>query len=433
MGAYFEKGRGWRYDMRYLGHRYRSPRGFDTKRDAIDAEQVLRKKLKRQAAGLDPEPDARRSPRFNEWAGIYLAFVQERARLGLIKRPEIIQGNLRVVLRFFGAPPTPPDDPAPDYPTPYHDLRLSDPIDDPSWLRKFEDWLTARTVSPSTRNHYLSVLSKLYWLAQHPEFRHAAQGVSYNPFGYRPRSRWRRRTAIVTPEQLVSWLSHASYHARLVMAIAALAPKLRLANILALEWDQHIDLERRIIVVQAHKTDASGEPLVTAISDPLAAILIDARRRHPVARCVVVYRHRPVKTIDGAVKAAAEAAGLTWGRDVRGGVTFHSLRHSMSTLLARLGTTPALHQRVMGHQDGATTAGYTHLEPDDERPALERLASQVGIQDAVTSGPTRATRAKSGGLSGAGESAGGINRESGAKMMQKRHMSGLRRGPSTRR
>jgi hypothetical protein len=51
------------------------------------------------------------------------------------------------------------------------------------------------------------------------------------------------------PAQLAG---HASYRGRLAAAIAALASKRRLANILALTWQDHIDPDLRFIAV--HRT-----------------------------------------------------------------------------------------------------------------------------------------------------------------------------------
>lgn len=418
MSVYFEKGRGHRFDFWYQKTRHRSPRGFPTEREAKAAEKARRDSLRLHAAGLQPDPDPV-APRFSEWAGVYVTWLRERAALGLIKRPEIIEGNVRVVLRFWGARPAPaPDEPVIEYATPYHDLRLDDPLTQPQWLRDFETWLQDRKVSKSTRNHYLNTLSQMYHLALDPEYRQDAPGIDRNPFSHRPRTRWRRRTVIVTPPQLEAWIRHASYHARLAMAIATLAPKLRLGNILALDWAQ-VDLDRNVIEIEHHKTDASGEPLVAPISSQLREILLDARHRHPRQPHVVVYRGVAVKTIDGAIKAAAQAAGLTYGRDVRGGVTFHSLRHSMSTLFARLKVHPLQHQAAMGHGDFSTTLGYTHLEADDQREPHEQLAAAVPILEAVTTGPTRARRRVRGELLGAGGAAGGLSSPKGSNILQK--------------
>jgi hypothetical protein len=62
------------------------------------------------------------------------------------------------------------------------------------------------------------------------------------------------RTVTVTVEELREWLAAASCHIRLAVAIAALAPKLRLASVLALTWSENIDADFRFISVRRHKT-----------------------------------------------------------------------------------------------------------------------------------------------------------------------------------
>lgn len=123
------------------------------------------------------------------------------------------------------------------------------------------------------------------------------------------------REVALSAEQLRAWLTHASYHARLAVSIAALAPKLRQANILALRWDTalgHVDPALIWITVTKHKTAARiGKPLVIPISAQLQRILADARRRqHAGGRdCpfVVQYRGRGIASLRHAVQAAAAA------------------------------------------------------------------------------------------------------------------------------
>src|SRR3990170_1903202 len=111
-----------------------------------------------------------------------------------------------------------------------------------------------------------------------------------------PREAVVERMITISLEDLRRWLAHASYHVRLAVAIAALAPKLRLANVLALTWQEHIDPDLRYITVHRHKTAATlRRPQVGPISDQLRLILKDARQRTDTY--VVEYRGRPVKTI----------------------------------------------------------------------------------------------------------------------------------------
>jgi len=157
------------------------------------------------------------------------------------------------------------------------------------------------------------------------------------------------------------------------------------------------------ITVRDHKTaGATGRPLVVPITGPLLTILQDARRRRPHARFVVTYRGNQIKSIRGGVKAAARAAGLTWGCFDEAGVTFHTMRHTMATLLAELSDAdglPALSESqrkaAMGHQRLETTQRYTHIRPTVERRVLERLGKVAPIVDVVTQARTRASRAPS--------------------------------------
>jgi integrase len=164
------------------------------------------------------------------------------------------------------------------------------------------------------------------------------------------------------------------------VAIAALAPKLRLSNVLALDWQKHLDAGLTRITIGQHKTDRlTGRPLVCDVDAQLQRILRDAQQRHGSRGRLVTYRGRAVKSIRGAVMAAAKAAKLTWGRFVEHGITFHTIRHTMATMLAELPDLdggPALSEStrktVMAHRHLETTQRYTHIRPTIERRAIER-------------------------------------------------------------
>ena len=315
-------------------------------------------------------------------------------------RPETLEVNLRVILRFWGERPR-SGAAAED---PYHDLRLDDPIADAVWIERFESWMRTRGSSPQTRNHYRSTLRGMYRTALLPAFR-ATSGVTVNPFRDLPRETVVERTVTFSIQQLRKWLANASYHTRLAVAIAALAPKLRLANVLSLKWADHIDPDFRFITVHRHKTmETLKRPQVVPISDQLGVILRDARQR--TRTYVVEYRQRPVKTIRGGLQEAARRAGVPFGRAVNG-ATFHTLRHTAASLLAELGEPEAIRKEVMGHRNIATTQRYTHLRPVHEIPAHERLADAVPIADLVTAPRKRASG------KGAGKNAGTLQEKTG--------------------
>jgi integrase len=210
---------------------------------------------------------------------------------------------------------------------------------------------------------------------------------------------------VLTPARLEAWLRAMSYHTRLAVAIAALAPKLRLRNVLALERGD-IDAGVTRLTVYAHKSDViTGEPLVVPISQQLRVILLHAfDHMRPDSTHVVQYRGAAIDSIRGSLKAAAREANIPYGRFAAGGVTFHTLRHTAATLFARLGVSPWLQRDAMGHQDVATTEGYTHLAIEEQRPALEQLSAALPIAAAVMEPHKRARRTKKdrGGEQGSG-------------------------------
>lgn len=379
----------WRYRFYLAGQKYQGNTGQLRREDAEEWEDNERRKVSRQRGGLTILPE--HAPRFTDWAAVYVKALRQQGR---VRRIERVEDLLRVVLRFWGKKPTGKNPKNPILPTePYHNLTLADPLRDPDWIEKFEDWMRARRVraaggtwrplSTQQRLHYLSVMSRMYRFAALPRFRkQTGIGPRDNPFLGLERQKPSPRLVTVTPAELQRWLAHTPKHAQLAIAIAALAPKLRKANILALTWSQ-IDPGFRFITVAEHKTMGQTQlPLVVPISRSLRRLL-ETVRKTSVSAHVITYRGQPVKDVRHAIQAGAELAGLTYGRDV-GGVTFHTIRHMAATLLAEVpGLTEAQRSATMG-QDIQTTQLYTHLRPLTQAPVVNALAGQLQIDQVLT-------------------------------------------------
>lgn len=368
----------WYYDFWLSGKRYAGSTRQRTKAAAQAVAEQEKSRARRREAGLEA-PKRGPAPRFQDWAEIHF---KERSQQ--MTRPEFLEDNLRVLLRFWGRRPernASADDP-------YHDLRLDDPIADPIWIERFEAWMRARGTAPQTRNHYRSAMRGMYHTALLPKFR-AVSGVTMNPFRDLPRETTTERTVTVTVPALRKWLTNASYHVRMAVAVAALAPKLRLASVLALTWADNVDPELQFITVYKHKTvKTTRRPQVVPISEQLRVILKDARQRTKTH--VVEYRGKPVKSVRGGLAKAAKRAGIPFGRAVNG-PTFHTLRHTAATVLAAMGESEAIRKDVLGHRTIASTQKYTHLRPVHEIPAHERLAGAMPLADLVTARRKRAS------------------------------------------
>lgn len=378
---------GWRifrYDFKFQGKRYVGNTHQLTREDAQLVEREKQLALRHQAGGIS-QFFTKETPRFAKWANIFLDY-----KVTHLDRPDHVRWVTGVLLRFFGVAPR---GTAKTPEAPYHDLRLGDIIAEPEWILKFEHWMTARGLGAQSKKHYRGMMRRMYRLAMQPQYRKAT-GVTSNPFVDLINDPTPGRSVIITPDQARAWITHAPHHVRLAIAIAALAPKLRLANILALRWTD-IDPDPRLkgfrldveyyVTVRRHKTvRKTGRPLVAPLSRQLVTILKDAHRRNKNGTYVVEYKGQPVTNIRAGVREAAKEAGLVYGRDVEGGVIFHSLRHTAATLISHDEPDPLRLRDAIGHTDLSTTMKYRHMEPKHERPTLERLSKRLQLVEAVT-------------------------------------------------
>lgn len=408
MTVYLPKGcRTYRFDFEWRGHRYTGSTGMSRLGDAREFERKERVRLERQAGDLSLR--ANETPRIQDWAEVFYAHKTDARRPRKLKRPDILEREIRVVLEFCGAAPTRAPAPAkrgapPRRATavspPYHDLRLGDFIEQPEWIVEFERWLAQRGTGGSARNHYRTVMSGMFKVAMLPEHRRLT-GVRSNPFAGVERDRPVRRRVTQTVEDLRSWVQHAAPHVRLALAIGALAPALRLGSILRLRWDTHVDRDLKYFTITDHKGDqATPEPIVIPIVAQLAEILAAARTAWQVARekdpktpsNIVQFRRRELVSIKKGLRAAAGRAHVAYG--VGTGATFHTLRHTMSTILAGMGVAEGLRKELLAHQDIATTQIYTHLRPVHLVAPLEQLSEAVSLGDIVSQPARLPTRGR---------------------------------------
>lgn len=378
----------YRYKFVIEGQVYQGNTGLRTQADAEEFEEREKRRVRRELAGLPTLADS--APPFSVWSQVYLKYLRQRKK---VRRIDRVEDLLRVVLRFWGAKPRQGAIAG----EPYHNLTLVDPIRDPDWIERFEEWIRRRKVRIGTdadgdpiyravgaqqRLHYMSIMSRLYRVARLPRFRKKT-GVTVNPFLEIERDKPAGRKVTVTPAEMRRWLAHTPRHAQLAIAIAALAPKLRKENVLELRWDRSFDPGFTFITVEEHKTvGLTKQPMVVPIGRSLRRLL-KAAKRDATTDYVVTYRGRPVKDIRHAVRQGAESAGLTYGRDVVGGVTFHTIRHTAATLLAEVPSlTEAQRAATMG-QDILTTQQYTHLRPASQRPVINQLADRLKLESVL--------------------------------------------------
>lgn len=366
-----KRGRIYHFSFVYGGIRHRGTTDQTSREDAQIVEDREKARLRREAHGL-VAAHPNEAPFIHEFASVY--FAEQRRRL---TRPDVLERTLRMVLGFWGKKPRQHALEG----APYHHLRLLDPITDPRWLDRFEQWMDARELSGSTRNSYLSAMSGLYRLAAKARYR-PRTGVERNPFDDIGRHPTRVRHVTATKDDILRWMQHGAPHFVLAIVVGALAHKLRVSQVLQLRFDRHIDPAFTKITFDSHKTIRhSRKPQVTIISTELRRVLQAVQKARPHATHVITWRGEPVKDVKTAARQAAKRAGLDYGLQ-DGAVTFHALRHVSATELARMGVSAALAGKASGHLDPRTTEKhYTHLIESDEQRIVDQLGERLGLAD----------------------------------------------------
>lgn len=241
-----------------------------------------------------------------------------------------------------------------------HDKRLCDIT--PEDVQRIKTAHAKAQKSAKTTNNALVVLSKMLrtaieWKVIDDMPRIKLVRVEKKARGFYP---------VETYERLIEGATKTSKAALAAVLLAGDAG-LRRGELLALQWSD-VDLVRGVIVVQrsevyGHVGSTKGN---AARHVPVTELLRTALEALSRKNLRVLGKLSP-KKLRSLVELAEEAAGLpVTGR-------LHVLRHTFASHLAAAGESLYRIQAAMGHQDHATTQGYSHMSPDALRPLAEAV------------------------------------------------------------
>jgi len=171
------------------------------------------------------------------------------------------------------------------------------------------------------------------------------------------------------------------------MILVGLYCGLRLSDVATLTW-ANVDLGQRELIVTTQKTGRRqilplAAPLLchletlTAGDDPTAPLFPKA--------CAARERSQYGGTLSNQFYGILVAAGLAKprphtstgkGRDAKrdlGGLSFHCLRHTATSLLKNAGVSDAVARDLIGHDSPAVSASYTHIDMEAKRRAVDKL------------------------------------------------------------
>ena len=164
----------------------------------------------------------------------------------------------------------------------------------------------------------------------------------------------------------------------------------RLGDIATLTWS-NIDLQKEEI---HHFADKQGKSIHIPIAKPLMEYLetipaedIPNAPLFPKASHAVLSQEGRTATLSGQFRRIMESAGLvpkrTWKSTGKGRtstrqfnpLTFHSLRHTATSLFKEAGVPHAVVQDIIGHESEAVSRIYTHIGDQAKRDAVNKLPS----------------------------------------------------------
>lgn len=273
---------------------------------------------------------------------------------------------------------------------------------------EFMTYLEGLGLGPNRFNKTLQALRLVYRILA------PFAGGMANPFdGLTPKLLEPEHHRELSEAELKTICTTATGELRTLFAVG-LFTGLRIADASQLQWPE-VDLRAGVIVRVPSKTRRRVKKAVAVPIHPdLRAILEEtpiAGRRGPVlpelcalykldagARVAKRIRdHFAACGIDDVntrarTKARIEAGGAA---RVTGTATFHSLRHSLVSALARRGVPLAAVRELVGHSSEAIQRVYLHNTPDDMRKAIGALPSMtepVAVPE-LTAGEVKALRA----------------------------------------
>ena len=254
-------------------------------------------------------------------------------------------------------------------------------------LLTFRDALLAR-VSPSTANHHLKILR----IALNQAKREGL--IEQNPAAQLTRVKGagdevERRPFTIPELHRILAVADAEWKG---MIAFGLYTGQRLSDLARLTWS-NIDLAREEVRLLTSKTKRRTIlPLAKPLFEYVSNLAVSDNPQQPLfprLHARITGRSR-AGALSNEFHGILVAAGLAAERSHRGAgkgrnsrrsiseISFHSLRHTATTLLKAAGVSDAVAREFIGHESAAVSQEYTHIETATLRKAVRRLPNVLG-------------------------------------------------------
>ena len=176
------------------------------------------------------------------------------------------------------------------------------------------------------------------------------------------------------------------------MILTGLYTGLRLGDVATLTW-ANLDLPQQELIVTTQKTGRRqifplAKPLFRQLESlpasdepnaPLFPQALQSKTQNPHGG-PLSNQFYEILVAAGLAKARTHKSKGK-GRDAKrqlNEISFHSLRHTATSLLKNAGVSDAIARDIIGHDSAAVSASYTHIDQQTKRTALDKLPDVTG-------------------------------------------------------
>lgn len=160
---------------------------------------------------------------------------------------------------------------------------------------------------------------------------------------------------------------------------------LRLGDVVNLRWS-NINLDEAVCTVKTTKT---GRVVISPVAPPLLRLLIRLRQNNHGEFICNSLAGVPSKKLSTEFNLLLAKAGLVEKKNYKNykadgqrrkyaGLSFHCLRHTLTSELKNAGATSAIAGDIVGHDSEAMSRNYTKIDMETKRAAVDKLRDWVG-------------------------------------------------------
>ena len=150
---------------------------------------------------------------------------------------------------------------------------------------------------------------------------------------------------------------------------------MRQGEIIGLKW-KDIDFEKKTININKSRESSTknNQARTISLTDNLANMLMKQKEKCYNSKYVFPNKSGEIRRSDfrSPFKSSLKRAGLSNKE-----FTFHDLRHTAASLLAKSGASLPFIQKILGHADYKTTLIYAHLVEDDLRSVMNNAEQMI--------------------------------------------------------